>query len=315
MDLDHWVDMVRTGESAWSAARRHLGDNPPWPEQPRWSFERFGMTRTRLPDGRIVCVAGEHEDHYDPDFCIYNDVVVIAPGADVTIYGYPETVFPPTDFHTATLADDRLIVVGRVGYPQKRARGPTPVCSLDLKTFAFTQLAPTGDAPGWIHGHHAELESDGRTVRVSGGEVPCRTDDGKERWARNDRVFRLDLDSAHWTAHEGHWLDPPPTDVAWPPAWRPIQSQKESRKVADGISRSVAPDHALFPDDYIAIAQTGDAALAALLRSRVRPRHYVVSEGPSWTGRVEEPLKFERYDDLDVWLRAAEGRSDWWWSR
>ena len=44
---------------------------------PIWTFDRMGQTRTELPDGRLVCVAGEHEDSYDPDFHIYNDVVVL----------------------------------------------------------------------------------------------------------------------------------------------------------------------------------------------------------------------------------------------
>ncbi|XP_037049390.1 uncharacterized protein LOC119083706 [Bradysia coprophila] len=108
--------------------------------KPVWCFARFGATQTYLPDGRLVCIGGEHEDSYDPDFQIYNDVVVIerprvvkghsfcAPpipsnfpvaknyqndkfneemlgtsnDKHVTIYGYPLNVFPPTDFHTAT---------------------------------------------------------------------------------------------------------------------------------------------------------------------------------------------------------------------
>jgi hypothetical protein len=43
---------------------------------PIWTFDRMGATRTELSDGRIVCIGGEHEDWYDPDFHIYNDVVV-----------------------------------------------------------------------------------------------------------------------------------------------------------------------------------------------------------------------------------------------
>src|SRR5579862_3682276 len=35
---------------------------------PIWTFDRMGATCTELPDGRIVCVGGEHEDFYDPDF-------------------------------------------------------------------------------------------------------------------------------------------------------------------------------------------------------------------------------------------------------
>jgi hypothetical protein len=41
---------------------------------------------------------GEHEDFYDPDFCIYNDVFVHERDGSVAIYGYPESVFPPTDY-------------------------------------------------------------------------------------------------------------------------------------------------------------------------------------------------------------------------
>src|ERR1700676_1555780 len=37
---------------------------------PIWTFERMGATRCILADGRILCIGGEHEDSYDPDFCI-----------------------------------------------------------------------------------------------------------------------------------------------------------------------------------------------------------------------------------------------------
>src|SRR5262245_53013448 len=43
---------------------------------PFWSWQRYGRTSTPLPDGRIIHIAGEHEDAYDTDFCIYNDIVV-----------------------------------------------------------------------------------------------------------------------------------------------------------------------------------------------------------------------------------------------
>lgn len=84
---------------------------------PIWTFDRMGATRTELPDGRVVCIGGEHEDYYDPDFCIYNDVVVLGPGDEIEIYGYPKEVFPPTDFHTANIVGDRIILIGCLGYP------------------------------------------------------------------------------------------------------------------------------------------------------------------------------------------------------
>ena len=75
MDNPFWKFQAGPGGlSAWSArqtfgnAENHSAD----PMNPVWCFIRYGSTRTKLPDGRIVCIGGEHEDHYDPDFCIYN---------------------------------------------------------------------------------------------------------------------------------------------------------------------------------------------------------------------------------------------------
>ena len=44
-------------------------------KDPVWCFIRFGATRTKLPDGRLICIGGEHEDGYDPDFFIYNGMI------------------------------------------------------------------------------------------------------------------------------------------------------------------------------------------------------------------------------------------------
>ena len=63
------------GLSGWSARTTFGGDaEDPFADvaDPVWCFKRFGATRTKLPDGRLVCIGGEHEDGYDPDFCIYN---------------------------------------------------------------------------------------------------------------------------------------------------------------------------------------------------------------------------------------------------
>jgi len=32
------------------------------------------------PDGRTVCSGGEHEERHDPDFFVYDDVIVDGPG-------------------------------------------------------------------------------------------------------------------------------------------------------------------------------------------------------------------------------------------
>ena len=90
---------------------------------PYWSWERFGRTSTRLPDGRVVHIGGEHEDWYDPDFCIYNDVVVEHRDGRLEFCLYPKRVFPPTDFHTATLVGNAIILIGSVGYRDLRRLG------------------------------------------------------------------------------------------------------------------------------------------------------------------------------------------------
>ncbi|KAL2128968.1 hypothetical protein VTI74DRAFT_8407 [Chaetomium olivicolor] len=49
-----------------------------WIHHPVFCFSLFGRTETRLPDGRIVYIGGEHEEFYDHDFCIYSEVVVVS---------------------------------------------------------------------------------------------------------------------------------------------------------------------------------------------------------------------------------------------
>ena len=81
-----------------SGGRKRFDPAAGYPAAPGWCADRFGQSLTLLPDGRAVQVGGEHEDHYDPDFCIYNDVFVHGPDGDLAIYGYPADVFPPSDF-------------------------------------------------------------------------------------------------------------------------------------------------------------------------------------------------------------------------
>lgn len=164
---------------------------------PIWTFDRMGQSRTELPDGRVVCVAGEHEDYYDPDFHIYNDVVVFDPDGTVTIYGYPRDVFPPTDFHTTTLDGDRLVIVGSIGYPDDRVPGHTPVYSLNLASYRIDRLDTAGQPPGWIGRHEAELDADRRVVTVRGGEVLVEREGGG-RFQRNVEEYELNLRTLAW---------------------------------------------------------------------------------------------------------------------
>jgi hypothetical protein len=165
-------------------------------EGPIWTFDRMGGTHTSLPDGRVVCVGGEHEDSYDPDFCIYNDVVVFVPGNQIEIYGYPKEVFPPTDFHTATLVDNRLILVGCLGYRDDRRPGQTPVYALDLSDYHISRIETSGYMAGWIWGHEADSGPEG-IITIRGGEV-FEEHLGNSRIRRNLEDYALDIRCEVW---------------------------------------------------------------------------------------------------------------------
>jgi hypothetical protein len=163
---------------------------------PIWTFERMGATRSELPDGRILCIGGEHEDYYDPDFYIYNDVIVFGRADEVEIYGYAPEVFPPTDFHTATLVNDRIIVIGCLGYQNARRPGHTPVYALDVARFHITEIQTTGENPGWIFKHEAELDPHG-TINIRGGEIIQKREDGQQ-YRRSLEDYALDVSSWTW---------------------------------------------------------------------------------------------------------------------
>lgn len=104
---------------------------------PCWNFQRMGQSSTALPDGSMVYIAGEHDDSYHPDFFIDNDVIVVRSGGATQIYGYPQDDFPPTDFHSATLIDGAIVIIGCLGDPAQRQFGTTQVRLLHTRGRAF----------------------------------------------------------------------------------------------------------------------------------------------------------------------------------
>ncbi|MGD2092502.1 MAG: ankyrin repeat domain-containing protein [Candidatus Aminicenantes bacterium] len=175
MDIDFWKAMVISGCAAWQP-RYKFDDKDVYEHRDKskynavWCFDRFGMSITEVPDGRVIEIAGEHEDSYDPDFCIYNDVVVHFPDGTFTIYGYPKDIFPTTDFHSATLVGDYIYIIGNLGYMKQRQNGITPVYRLNTVNYKIEKVETTGEAPGWISRHDADL-IDQNTIRVSGGKL------------------------------------------------------------------------------------------------------------------------------------------------
>src|SRR6185437_7810011 len=175
-------------------AREVFKASPSKEDGPVWTFSRYGAPRTQLPDGRMLCVGGEHEDFYDPDFCIYNDVVVFT--SEVEIYGYPAEVFPPTDFHTATLVQNQLFVIGSLGYQNARHIGETPVYIVDLSDYRISKMHTSGEAPGWIHDHGADFGPNG-VITVRGGQI-VHEQNGRQVFQRNFDDYSLNVRSAEW---------------------------------------------------------------------------------------------------------------------
>lgn len=168
MNNPFWEAMVRTRESAYAGASKF--ESRSFDKGPAWCFQRFGQSLTRLPDGRYVEIAGEHEDHYDPDFCIYNDVVVHQGDGTFDILGYPETDFPTTDFHSATLVPPYIYIIGNLGYPTQRRPGETPVYRLHCGSWRIEKVQTTGEMPGWIHRRKAQAIGN-HQIRISGGKL------------------------------------------------------------------------------------------------------------------------------------------------
>jgi hypothetical protein len=191
-----WEWMVRDGGGPFKI-RQELGFEIFDGKGPIWCFNRMGATRTELPDGRTVCIGGEHEDYYDPDFCIYNDVVVLGPNGQVKVYGYPKSIFPPTDFHSATLVGNRIILIGCLGYPEDRIQGRVPVFSLDLATYRMDRIETIGEGPGWISEHSAEFDKDKAIVTVRSGQH-LETLGGRERIRKNVEEYDLRITNGRW---------------------------------------------------------------------------------------------------------------------
>jgi hypothetical protein len=193
MNNPFWEWMIRTRLNAYLGNEK-LGGPSSCDAGPTWCFTRFGQSHTTLPDGREIFIAGEHEDFYDSDFFIYNDVIVKHPDGQIDIFGYPREEFPPTDFHTATLDGDKIIIIGSLGYPAERKPGVTQIFTLDPATMKIAPRESSGAKPGWIFEHQAKLSDDGSLVIVTGGQIarePNTFVDNIDEW-------ELDLQTMTW---------------------------------------------------------------------------------------------------------------------
>ena len=190
-----WAWLINSKLSGYAASEKMSGSSS-YEDGPTWSFDRFGQSRTELPDGRIVFIGGEHEDHYDPDFYIYNDVVVEAQDGNVKVYCYRLSEFPQTDFHSATLVGSAIYIIGCLGYPEQRAFTKTPVYMLNLENFEISEIKTKGDCPGWIHGHSAKLTEDQKYILIKDGLI----DTGPKNYLKeNFDDWVLELETNNWS--------------------------------------------------------------------------------------------------------------------
>lgn len=197
MGSPFWEAMVHCGWNGYVAGKQ-FGYCAFDEGKPVWCHDRFGMSLTILPDGRFVQIAGEHEDSYDPDFCIYNDVFVHDGKGGIEIFGYPKGVFPPTDFHSATLVGEWIYILGNLGYPEARQElgYRMPVFRLRVGTWEMERMVVSGESPGWIYEHKAEIQGNG--IRISGGKVLAVDADGKSSITDNASEWHLDLTTFVW---------------------------------------------------------------------------------------------------------------------
>src|SRR5688572_5161946 len=212
MNNPFWEWMVGTRLDGFQANEKLNGPGS-FEAGPVWCFRRFGQSSTKLPDGREILVGGEHEDSYDPDFYIYNDVVVKQPNGQIEIFGYPKEEFPPTDFHTATLVDGTIILIGALGYHTERKPGVTQVLTLDPATMKIASLASSGANPGWIFEHEAQLADNGRSIVVKGGKI-----------AREPNTFVDNIDE--WKLHLPNMTWHRVTARKWP-RWAVYRSDRK----------------------------------------------------------------------------------------
>jgi ankyrin repeat protein len=198
IDNPFWRDMVKLGCNTY-VARQHFSEPSPFTKPGVvWCYDRFGSSLTPLPDGRFVQIGGEHEDYYDPDFYIYNDVVIHDGKGEVQIYGYPKEVFPPTDFHSATLVGEWMYIIGCLGYADQRQVGQTPVYRVKVESWEIERVQTSGEMPSWIHDHRSTYEPKRNVIRVDNGKIFVAGKDDDLEVILSDESFELDLSSFEW---------------------------------------------------------------------------------------------------------------------
>lgn len=137
---------------------------------PIWSNVRRGQSTTWLASGRVIQIGGTFGHEYSTDYCVYNDVIVHEAGKPARVFLYPCDVFPPTDFHTATVVGDWIYVIGALGYLTDRDPETCPIYRIHVLTMHIEKVTPTGDDPGRMFCHEA-VRLEGNRILVRQGKL------------------------------------------------------------------------------------------------------------------------------------------------
>lgn len=192
MTNDVWVWLVQS--NLWPhAAHECAGKGKK--QSPGWCFSRFGQSETKLADGTIIYIAGEHEDHYDEDYHIYNDVIIRHADDSIVIYGYPEDIFPPTDGHSATLVGNEIYIIGST-LSRKDCYDSTSVYILNLESYEIRCFQTKGSSPPELFEHKAKLSDDGAFIICTEGKV---RDEKSGETVENITTWQLNLSTGEWT--------------------------------------------------------------------------------------------------------------------
>ena len=228
-----WATLVENKYHPYKAHKTYgVGDK----QSPGWCFSRYGQSETRLSDGSAIYIGGEHEDHYDEDFYIYNDVIVKSPDGRTLIYGYPKEVFPPTDSHSATLINGKIYIIGCIGYPEQRNVADTPVYVLSLDDYSISRFKTSGTAPNWLYKHSARFVREENAIYCEGGKIENIE---ISELVENITTWRLCLTSGIWTAVE---------KKPWS-SWRLIREDNQGNNLY-AISRVISSERSGRKDKY-----------------------------------------------------------------
>lgn len=162
--------------------------------KPKWCNNRFGSSHHFLKDGTLIQIGGEHEDYYDPEFNIYNDVIRITSDGSVDLFFYPKDVFPPTDFHSSIQLGNEILIIGGLGYQKERRANQTNMYALNLGDFSIKPVASSGNKPGWVFEHTTFLDEQNNCLYLINGK---KWMNGKI--VENKDSYRLDLKNMHWS--------------------------------------------------------------------------------------------------------------------